>query len=473
MATEDVISFFMQQSVGVLDMLHWCCGFDDLIGFGSRFERGRDLTARLEVGSYTAGVAGGKCPTAMAMATTGAATGGLAILVDEKRVNELLQQKSGIKALLRSAFNTILFVCFLLLFTSLALSEPRYKMRAFEGFLRKRFDEAAPVRIGEVHSVDSFWRYFNESFKPAIYGEDTARYFFPGAVVPTWLQVLGPNYLYGMGRMRSLNIVADSECRVASQYQNYFPTCYGPFNLDAVDREPFGPPNDEGIPTYQFSTEALGENYEGWLGVYPPGGYMEMFTPDSPKTHAKFLAMKENGFISEKTRAIFLEFTIYNFNLGLYGVLRITFELAPAGDWIQTFDVDVLLQRHLQPLGVGSTEDWLFLILEAGLVLFVLRYVMEEAAEFVGFESKNNKIAVTIKWDYFLDAWNILDWFNLIMMIITVCYKVDTWSKAGGLYVISPDNWDDVTKDMYSNFHGVAANVRQRLAGELEFSKVG
>ena len=237
-----------------------------LIGFGSRFERGRDLTARLEVGSYTAGVAGGKCPTAMAMATTGAATGGLAILVDEKRVNELLQQKSGIKALLRSAFNTILFVCFLLLFTSLALSEPRYKMRAFEGFLRKRFDEAAPVRIGEVHSVDSFWRYFNESFKPAIYGEDTARYFFPGAVVPTWLQVLGPNYLYGMGRMRSLNIVADSECRVASQYQNYFPTCYGPFNLDAVDREPFGPPMMKAFQPTSFPQKRLAKTMKDGLG---------------------------------------------------------------------------------------------------------------------------------------------------------------------------------------------------------------
>ena len=60
-----------------------------------------------------------------------------------------------------------------------------------------------------------------------------------------------------------------------------------------------------------------------------------------------------------------------------------------------------------------------------------------------------------------MDAWNVLDWFNLIMMIITVCYKVDTWSKAGGLYVISPSNWQEVTKDMYSNFHPVASNVRQ------------
>ena len=110
--------------------------------------------------------------------------------------------RSMSSSLSRSAFNTILFVCFLLLFTSLALSEPRDKMRAFEGFLRKRFDEASPIRLNSVHSVDSFWRYFNESFQAAIYGTDTARYYFPGAVVPTWLQVLGPNYLYGMGRMR-------------------------------------------------------------------------------------------------------------------------------------------------------------------------------------------------------------------------------------------------------------------------------
>ena len=82
------------------------------------------------------------------------------------------------------------------------------------------------------------------------------------------------------------------------------------------------------------------------------------------------------------------EFTIYNFNLGLYGVCRIVFEVAAAGDWTPTFEVDVLVQRNLQPLGAGTTEDWLFLILEAALLLFVLRYVLEEASEFVGFESK-------------------------------------------------------------------------------------
>jgi hypothetical protein len=55
-----------------------------------------------------------------------------------------------------------------------------------------------------------------------------------------------------------------------------------------------------------------GENYEGWLASYPPGGYVEMLTPDYPKTNDKFLAMKQNGFISEKTRAIFLDTWIHH-----------------------------------------------------------------------------------------------------------------------------------------------------------------
>lgn len=291
-------------------------------------------------------------------------------------------------------------------------------MRALEGFLRKRFDEATAFPMEDVHSVDSFWRYFNESFKPAIYGEDTARYYFPGAVVPTWLQVYGPNYLYGMGRMRVLNVQPDSDCLVAQQYKEFFPTCYGPFSMESEDRTAYGPSNEEGLPSYSYFAEPTG-SYEGWLAVYPSGGYMEVFTPDYIRSHNRFLSMQENGFISEKTRAIFLvprcklktlflnawqcqwgtfqEFTTYNFNLGLYAVIRIVFEIAPAGDWTRTFEVDILLQRHLQPLGAGTTEDWFILILEAALVLFVLRYVLEEAAEFIGFESKNNKISVTIK----------------------------------------------------------------------------
>eukprot|EP00438_Fugacium_kawagutii_P024201 Skav221740 [mRNA] locus=scaffold821:58099:66110:+ [translate_table: standard] len=227
---------------------------------------------------------------------------------------------------------------------------------------------------------------------------------------------------------------------------------------------PKGLPQRPGVPSFSYYTDENGEDYGGRLAVYPPGGYMEIFTPDYLTTSEKFKIMRSDGYLSEKTRAIFLEFTIYNFNLGLYGVCRIIFEVAAAGDWTSTFEIDVLMQRHLQPLGTGTTEECTALPkcpcspgveAEAALLLFVLRYVLEEASEFIGFE---NKKRITIKWDYFLDAWNVLDW---IMMIVTVCYKIDTWAKAGGLYVISPADWNLISRGMYSNFHPVAANIRQ------------
>ena len=46
-------------------------------------------------------------------------------------------------------------------------------------------------------------------------------------------------------------------------------------------------------------------------------GYTEIFTPDYLTSNEKFHIMRTEGYLSEKTHAIFLEFTIYNFNLGL------------------------------------------------------------------------------------------------------------------------------------------------------------
>ncbi|CAJ1389016.1 unnamed protein product, partial [Effrenium voratum] len=180
-------------------------------------------------------------------------------------------------------------------------------MRAFEGYLRKRFDETAPVRLKDVGSVEAFWDYHNASFMPAVYGQDLAKYSYPGATIPTWLQIDGPNYLYGLGRMRAMNVKPNLGCKVAEQFSSYFPTCYGPFSPEALDRDAFGPMNGEGVPSFFFTPDANGEEYEGILARYPTGGYTEIYTPDYLTTNSKFQVMRDDGFVSEKTRALFLE----------------------------------------------------------------------------------------------------------------------------------------------------------------------
>ena len=147
-------------------------------------------------------------------------------------------------------------------------------MRAFEGFLRKRFDEASPIRLNSVHSVDSFWRYFNESFQPAIYGADTARYYFPGAVVPTWLQVLGPNYLYGMGRMRVLNVQPDSGCQADHPWTTDGPSP-DPSGMERVDEGTvdFGMERSTQNPIFRTRSESFESIGGGCSSTGPPARF--------------------------------------------------------------------------------------------------------------------------------------------------------------------------------------------------------
>ncbi|CAE8675705.1 unnamed protein product, partial [Polarella glacialis] len=390
---------------------------------------------------------------------SGVPTSGLAILVDEKRVNDLLAQKSGAKAVVRSMCNTLMFCIFVGTFTALALGEPRSQQRAFEAYVRRRFDIDAVMKLDEVDSVTGFWRYCNASFMPGIYGNDTKKYSYPGAVVDRLLPIEGANRLFGVARIRALNIVPNTDCKVADQFSNAFPTCYGPFSNEAFDKDEYGPLNDLGVKIFQYFKDPIDDVHIGNIANYPPGGHMKAITADYLKTSAEFREMETSGFINERTRAIFIDFTIYNFNLGLYAVCRMVYEVAPSGDWTTTFTVDVLIQRHLTALGNGNTEDWLLLIGEAVLVLFVLRYLLEEASEFLGVESKGGRCRPTIKVDYFFDPWNLLDWANMLMMIATLCYKIMTWGKAAPLaaYIGDPEFADVMS---YTNFSSVAKNIR-------------
>ena len=51
---------------------------------------------------------------------------------------------------------------------------------------------------------------------------------------------------------------------------------------------------------------------------------------------------------------------------------------------------------HTNSLSISETDS-VGIPVQVLVCLDKLRYVLEEAAEFVGFESKNNKISVTIK----------------------------------------------------------------------------
>jgi len=381
---------------------------------------------------------------------------GLGILVDEKRVNDLLTQKNGAKAVVRSGCKLLLFIFFLILFTLLALSEPLADFRAFEGFIRTRFDSQAPMKMSGVKSTSSFWEYVDKSFMPGIYGADTRKYFYPDYTPDRLLEMDGGNRLFGVGRIRMLRVKpSETGCKVKKEWKTNFPKCYGPFLEEAIDKKSYGPPDKRtGDPVFNYMSTP-GDYVGGKLGSYPPGGFMEVFTTNYNNTLTTINLLKDGGWLGPGTRAVVLDFSIYNFNVMYQAVCRMTFEVDASGRWVSTFDIEVLMPRHLNPIASRSTGDWGALLGEIILVLFVLFYLLEEASEFIGFRKR----WPYIKWDYFFDPWNTLDWLNLLLMVATLGLRMDTWGKASGLavYVGDPSKQSLAT---FMDVGPVAANIK-------------
>jgi len=387
----------------------------------------------------------------------------LAILVDEKKVNDLLKQKTGAKAFLRSACNLLAFIFFITLFTVMAMGEPLAIHRSFEAYIRHRFDFGAAMRLSEVNNAHSFYRYWNETMIPGLYTNNTRQYTFPGATPSKMLEVDGQkanNRLFGLARVRMVRVALQHDCGVQDAFQSYFPKCWGEYSSEAEDTAAFGPVSVIGGPMFRHSPDAVSKSQMGWLTSYGGGGFMEVMDGNYSQSLEILAALKEHDWIDMASRAVWFEFTIYNLNLGLYAVVRITFEISPVGGWLKIFDIDILDQRHLRPLGDKGLMAWLLLIMEAVLVMFVVRYLCEEASEFIACDNGHSKIPclrMRIKLEYFTDGWNIIDWSNLILMIVVMGYRMANWGIAGDKVLAIGVG---LSSDDYTNLHDVVLNVR-------------
>jgi len=387
---------------------------------------------------------------------------GLAILADEERVHDLLRQKTGPWAFIKSALALLTFVFFVMLLTLLALGEPLAQHRSFDQYLRQRFDTHAAFPLDKVVTIEDFWDYTNRSLMPALFGNDTRIYYYPDYVVPKMLPIeASSNRLLGVLRIRSNRVLPNAGCKIGTIFSPFFPSCYGPFSLESEEKEDYGPDADEGGQQFKYQT-LTGEPHSGTLSEYSPNGYAEVVQANHSTTVQRLAFLQANDWIGPSTRMLTLEFTVLNFNLGIFGVCKITFEIAPSGDWMHTFDIEVLVPRNLSILGNNTTREWLLLIGEAFLVLFVIYYLIEEFSEFgdweVGKTRKNRFLRKIpgIRWGYFLDGWNLLDLTNLALIIAVFAIKMMTITKASNIFA---QTFSSV--QTFTNLLSVAKSVRE------------
>ncbi|XP_050302328.1 polycystic kidney disease 2-like 2 protein [Anthonomus grandis grandis] len=245
-----------------------------------------------------------------------------------------------------------------------------------------------------IDAADKFWAYMENEIMDAFYGSD-----------PTGdgrLTISNENVLLGVPRLRQVK-VSNTSCEIHGYFRRMFIECYDAFGYWAEDKESFGLRK----PTaWTFSDISKTNSVRHWgiLTSYSGGGFYVDMAPDQNKTAEIFKELKDNFWITRGTRAIFLDFSVYNANLNLFCICKLTFEFLPPGGITTS---SRFTTATLTPFTHGWY--WTLRILLYLFCVYALYCSLEELREMCYFKGM-----------YFLQFWNYVD--NIVILL--TCFLV-------------------------------------------------
>ncbi|XP_049771104.1 polycystin-2-like [Schistocerca cancellata] len=251
-------------------------------------------------------------------------------------------------------------------------------------------------------------------------------------------KVLNENKVLGVPRLRQLRVRNDS-CEVPAIFTRTFSTCYDAYSSAAEEKEPFGPRNTTAW-RYTSSEELDGISYMGTISNYHGGGYYQDLSIVPNETVNIVASLKKNLWINRSTRAVFLDFTVYNANINLFCVIKLLFEFPPTGGVLSSQDFTTMkLIRYVEPL------DYAVMGFEFLFIFFVLFFTMEEVIEMMFF-----------KLQYLFHFWNYIDLVILLLSYISIAYSLHKLVITRGVVEKLIDNTTE-----YSNLEYVALWEKQ------------
>lgn len=160
----------------------------------------------------------------------------------------------------------------------------------------------------------------------------------------------------------------------------------------------------------------------GELNTYYGGGYVvELF----PKWNNKKIleTLREQRWTDRQTRAIIVEFAVYNANTNYFDSIAIIFELPPAGGVIHHHYVySFNLYRY--------TNEYAFftVLCELLFIIFMLLFMIREA-----------RVIYKEKWNYFTEFWNLVEFSNIVFSVLAVVFNFYRVKLAKDLLSDLPD----------------------------------
>jgi hypothetical protein len=339
---------------------------------------------------------------------------------DEMLISQMQDKSKRRMEATKACCQVLVFLAFLLLFSVMisvdASPYERYQQNSITEHMHHKWSSS--VKPTEVNTIPKFFEYLEKGFYIGLFGNETVRNkdqeYVVNPLPPIGGDEKNPNLLLGAVEMRQLRVTKgrqqDGTCGARLAYADGgFVDCAPAYTRQTEYKDPLEPTQNP----REWTAAGRRTPMPGVFATYEGGGYVVYLNGNRTYTAELIESLKEDQFFDYTTRAIMLDFNLWNPNLELYSVSRLMFEISPIGVW--SFNVRVLIvrMRYLRFSGDGSSFEWMMAICEALLGLFVLYYIAEEVSEFwVSSE------------EYLRDGWNFVDWANLLLLLCMFYVKL-------------------------------------------------
>ncbi len=205
-------------------------------------------------------------------------------------------------------------------------------------------------------------------------------------------------------------------CKVEKTLQTLIPLCYPSYSLSSHDDRDYSEnwsllsPRDNSTMDhwngtdpdfnpwlYHTSLELDGVPMWGLLDVYSGGGYLAEFGSKARYAREVTDYLIQTRWLERHSRALFIEFNLYNGFTNMFSVFTLMVEFSPGGG-VLLFPVIRTLKLY-NYVGVAAIFR---LALEIGFVLFILYYLVLESLKMH-----------RLKKAYFTNFWNVLELVNI------------------------------------------------------------
>ena len=198
--------------------------------------------------------------------------------------------------------------------------------------------------------------------------------------------------------------------------------CNEPYSWDAEDQTPHYAPgwrltNQNSSSTsensawhYKSATELKTRPILGHLALYRGGGYKADLGSTMAGAYSMLDDLKSNNWVDKYTRAVFIEFTVYNGHSNLYCVMNLLLEFTAAGGVVPFIQ---LLSTRIDRY-VGNFLLFV-LICEASFVLFTLVFTYREFKRLLKTDLKEY---MTAFWTWVEITLLGLSWTSIVLYFI-------------------------------------------------------